>query len=158
MNGPCQHPPSWPTATIAPIGYDDMHLRQLPQRNPRVAMAFSIKQVGSDGPGKICWGEDWRCSGHNSTCIMRDQPFHHTSDHFASLPIQTHQIHPGSQMNIWGHDHNIPRRSIPTTSLGQPRECLWVSTHTRRTDTLEPQCPSIWFICQCVGIQPLWRR
>ena len=48
MNGPYRQPPSWPTETITPSGYD-LDLLPLPHTNPKVAMAFSIKQTGSDG-------------------------------------------------------------------------------------------------------------
>ena len=63
MNGPFRHAQSWPTPSVAPAGYD-MRLQPLPHQRPRVAMAFSVKQIGSDGKGKIRRGEDWRRSGH----------------------------------------------------------------------------------------------
>ena len=73
MNGPFRQPASWPTSTITPSGYD-MDL-PLPRPTPKIAMAFSIKQTGSDGKDKIRRGEDWRRSGRNSTCTTHDQPF-----------------------------------------------------------------------------------
>ncbi|CAE7455981.1 unnamed protein product, partial [Symbiodinium pilosum] len=131
-NGPFRQPPSWPTTTIAPPGYD-LTLLPLPRTEPKVAMAFSIKQTGSDGKDKIRRGEDWRRSGHNSTCIMHDQPFHHTPDHFASLVIQTHQTHPTADMHVWGHDHDGAYRQLP---LDNP-ENAYVLLHT-------PQGPTLW--------------
>ena len=96
-------------------------------------MAFSIKQTGSDGKDKIRRGEDWRRSGHNSTCIMHDQPFHHTPDHFASLVMQTHQTHPTAEMHVWGHDPDGAYRQLP---LDNP-ENAYVLLHT-------PQGPTLW--------------
>ena len=127
MNGPYRQPPSWPTQTIAPSGYD-LALLHLPHTDPKVAMAFSIKQTGSDGKDKIRRGEDWRRSGHNSTCIMHDQPFHHTPDHFASLVMQTHQTHPTADMHVWGHDHDGAYRQLPWTT---PRMHTCCYTHHR---------------------------
>ena len=132
MNGPYRQPSSWPTPTITPPGYG-LALLPLPHTNPKVAMAFSIKQTGSDGKDKIRRGEDWRRSGHNSTCIMHDQPFHHTPDHFASLVMQTHQTHPTAEMHIWGHDHDGAYRQLP---LDNP-ETAYVLLHT-------PQGPTLW--------------
>ena len=132
MNGPYRQPPSWTTKTIAPAGYD-LALLHLPHHNPKIAMAFSIKQTGSDGKDKIRRGEDWRRSGHNSTCIMHDQPFHHTPDHFASLVMQTHQTHPTADMHVWGHDHDGAYRQLP---LDNP-ENAYVLLHT-------PHGPTLW--------------
>ena len=147
VNGPYRRPPSWPTKTIAPAGYD-LTLLHLPHTDPKVAVAFSIKQTGSDGKDKIRRGEDWRRGGHNSTCIMHDQPFHRTPDHFASLVMQTHQTHPAADMHVWGHD----------PPPGQPRECTRAATHTTGTHTMEPQCLALWFLGQRLGVQPIRRR
>ena len=154
MNGPYRQPPSWTTKTIAPAGYD-LALLHLPHHNPKIAMAFSIKQTGSDGKDKIRRGEDWRRSGHNSTCIMHDQPFHHTPDHFASLVMQTHQTHPTADMRVWGHDHDGAYRQLP---LDNPDERVRLATYTARTHLVEPQCLALRLLSQCVGLQPLWRR
>ena len=132
VNGPHRQPPSWPTKTIAPAGYD-LALLHLPHTDPKIAMAFSIKQTGSHGKDKIRRGEDWRRSGHNSTCIMHDQPFHRTPDHFASLVMQTHQAHPTADMHVWGHDHDGAYRQLP---LDNP-ENAYVLLHT-------PQGPTLW--------------
>ena len=127
-----QRPKDWPTPTVAPKGYD-LQLLPLPYRQPNVAMAFSIRQTGSDGRDKIRCGEDWRRSGHNSTCTMRDQPFHHKPDHFASLVIQTHQLHPDEDMHVWGHDHDGAHHQLP---LDNP-ESAYVLLRT-------PQGPTLW--------------
>ena len=132
MNGPYRQPTSWTTKTIAPAGYD-LALLHLPHQNPKIAMAFSIKQTGSDGKDKIRRGEDWRRSGHNSTCIMHDQPFHHTPDHFASLVMQTHQTRPTADMHVWGHDHDGAYRQLP---LDNP-ESAYVLLQT-------PDGPTLW--------------
>ena len=79
--------------TIAPAGYD-LALLYLPHHNSKIAMAFSIKQTELDGKDKIRRGEDWRRSGHNSTCVMHDQPFYHidtpdtpTADMHVDVPL-----------------------------------------------------------------------
>ena len=136
MNGPFKRPRAWSTPSVAPCGYDmtDMTLQPLPRQDPGIAMAFSIKQIGSEGKDKIRRGEDWRRSGHNFTCTMRDQPFHHTPDHFAaSLAIQTHRLHPDEEMHVWGHDHDAAYRQLP---LDNP-ENAYVLLHT-------PEGPTLW--------------
>ena len=87
MNGPYQAPDWWPV----PL--------PLPHPDPYIAMAFSIEQTGSDGNTKIRRGEDWRRSGHNATCTMHDEPFHHTPDHFVSLGLEFL----GSAMTLGAH-------------------------------------------------------
>ena len=119
--------PSLPSATMT------WHYSPLPHDNPRIAMAFSIKQIGSDGNDKVRRGEDWRRSGHNSTCAMHDQPFHHTPDHFASLAMQTHRLHPHNEMHVCGHDHDGAYRQLP---LYNP-ESAYVLLHT-------PEGPTLW--------------
>ena len=138
MNGPFRQPPSWPTSTITPSGYD-MDL-PLPHPTPKIAMAFSIKQTGSDGKDEIRRGEDWRRSGHNSTCTMHDQPFHHAPDHFASLVIQTHQLHPKEDMHVWGHDHDGAYRQLPWTICPLARAPHCGAT----TSCYFGSCASVW--------------
>ena len=105
MNGPLRQPPHWTHRTIQPKSCPDRIVQDIPRREPRVAIAFSIQQIGSDGKDKIRRGEFWRRSGHNSTCIMRDQPYHHTPD----LRI----LHPESDLHVWGHDHAGAYRQLP---------------------------------------------
>ena len=69
-------------------------------------MAFSIEQTRSDGNTQIRRGEDWRRSGHNATCIMHDQPSHHTSDHFVSLGLAFLEKNRETPLRVWGHDHD----------------------------------------------------
>ena len=87
MNGPFKAPTWWPCETVCPSKRTDTsgETLPLPHDDPFIAMAFSIEQTGSDMNTKIRRGEDWRRSGHNATCTMHDQPFHHTPDHFVSL-------------------------------------------------------------------------
>ena len=94
MNCPFTAPPHWEHQTITPSKYPELRLLPIPHSTPAIALAFSIQQTGSDGKEKIRRGEDWRRSGHNATCIMHDQPYHHTPDHFAALAIRSHQHHP----------------------------------------------------------------
>ena len=49
-----------------------------------------LEQTGSDGKTKIRRGEDWRRSGHNATCIMHDQPFHHPYWHASNTTTTDH--------------------------------------------------------------------
>ena len=64
---------------------------------------------------------------------MRDQPFHHTPDHFAaSLAIQTHRLHPDEEMRVWGHDRDGAYRQLPWTTRRTP-----TSSYTHPKD---PRC------------------
>ena len=92
MNVPFEAPSAWEHRTIAPLEHPHLRLLPLPHREPYTAVAFSIQQVGSDVKDKVRRGEDWRRSGHDSTCIMHDQPFPHTPDHFASLALLDHHL------------------------------------------------------------------
>ena len=75
-----------------PSGTSRSTILPIPHAQPYTALAFSIQQVGSNGKDNIRRGEDWRRSGHNSTCT--DQPVHHTPDHFASLALLDHSRWP----------------------------------------------------------------
>ena len=88
MNGPYQAPDWWPVPSVTPSKGHRRTLLPLPHPDPYIAMACSIEHTGSDGNTKIRRGEDWRRSGHNATCTMHDQPFHHTPDHFVSLGLE----------------------------------------------------------------------
>ena len=108
-------------------------LLPLPHPDPYIAMAFSIEQTGSDGNTKIRRGEDWRRSGHNATCTMHDQPFHHTPDHFVSLGLEFLGDDPRRPLSVWGHDHDGAYRQLP---LRDPREaCVLLLT---------PDGPTLW--------------
>ena len=133
MNGPFTQPAHWQHQTISPSKYPELQLQPLPRPAPAIAVAFSTQQVGSDGKEKVRRGEDWRRSGHNSTCIMHDQPFHHTPDHFAALAIHTHQHFPTQPLQIWGHDPDGAYRQLP---LDQPQRA-YVLLHT-------PEGPTLW--------------
>ena len=61
-----------------------VHLHRLGGRRPW------LEQTGSDGKTKIRRGEDWRRSGHNATCIMHDQPFHHPYWHASNTTTTDH--------------------------------------------------------------------
>ena len=84
----------------------------LPRDDPFIAVAFSIEQTGSDGNTNICRGEDWRRSGHNATCAMHDQPFHHTRGHFVSLGLAFLEEKPSEELAVWGHDHDGAYRQL----------------------------------------------
>ena len=133
MNGPYTAPPHWDHHTVIPQKYPDLQLIPIPHPSPAIAMAFSIQQTGSDGQEKIRRGEDWRRSGHNATCIMHDQPYHHTPDHFAALAIRTHQYNPNHLLHVWGHDHDGAYRQLP---LDLPEQA-YVLLHT-------PEGPTLW--------------
>ena len=64
---------------------------------------------------------------------MRDQPFHHTPDHFAALAIRTHKQQPEHLLQIWGHDHDGAYRQLP---LDEPQQA-YVLLHT-------PEGPMLW--------------
>ena len=133
MRGPFP-PPTWFTTQTVPLQTNKHHLPRLPipHNNPIIAMAFSIKQTGSDGKPKIRRGEDWRRSGHNRACQMNDQPYHHTPDHYISLAQHTAR-HSNQQQLVWGHDHDGAYRQLP---LEDP-EIAYVLLQT-------PHGPTLW--------------
>ena len=133
MNGPFTAPPHWEHQTITPSEYPELRLLPTPRAAPAIALAFSVQQTGSDGKEKIRRGEDWRRSGHNATCIMHDQPYHHTPAHFAALAIRSHQHNPDQLLHVWGHDHDGAYRQLP---LDQPEQA-YVLLHT-------PEGPTLW--------------
>ena len=133
MNGPFTAPPHWEHQTITPSKYPELRLLTIRHSTPAIALALSIQQTGSDGKEKIRRGEDWRRSGHNATCIMHDQPYHRTPDHFAALAIRSHQHHPDQLLHVWGHDHDGAYRQLP---LDQPEQA-YVLLHT-------PEGPTLW--------------
>ena len=133
MRGPFSAPAWFPSETVQL--HTDKHKLQttpLPHKDPIIAMAFSIKQTGSDGNPKIRRGEDWRRSGHNRACQMNDQPYHHTPDHYISLAQHTAN-HFDQQQLVWGHDHDGAYRQLP---LADP-EIAYVLLQT-------PQGPTLW--------------
>ena len=133
MNGPFTAPPRWGHQTITPSKYPELRLLPIPHSTPAIALAFSIQQTGSDGKEKIRRGEDWRRSGRNATCIMHDQPYRHTPDHFAALAIRSHQRNPNQLLHVWGHDHDGAYRQLP---LDRPEQA-YVLLHT-------PDGPTLW--------------
>ena len=133
MNGPFAAPASWNHRTISPVEHPDLQLLPIPQEQPYTALAFSIQQVGSDGKDKIRRGEDWRRSGHNSTCTMRDQPFHHTPDHCASLALLDHTRWPHYGIHVWGRDHDGAYRQLPLDDTRQAYVLL-----------MTPSGPTLW--------------
>ena len=133
MNGPFEAPASWKHRTISPVEHPDLQLLPIPHEQPYTALEFSIQQVGSDGKDKIRRAEDWRRSGHNSTCTMRDQPSHHTLDHFASLALLDHTMWPHHGIHVWGHDHDGAYRQLP---LDDPRQAYVL--------LITPSGPTLW--------------
>ena len=133
MRGPFSAPAWFPSETVQL--HTDKHKLQktpIPHKDPIIAMAFSIKQTGSDGNPKIRRGEDWRRSGHNRACQMNDQPYHHTPDHYISLAQHTANQFDQQQL-VWGHDHDGAYRQLP---LADP-EIAYVLLQT-------PQGPTLW--------------
>ena len=108
MNGPFKAPTWWPCETVCPSKCTNTsgETLPLPHDDPFIAMAFSIEPTGSRGNTKIRRGEDWRRSGHNATCTMHDQPFHHTPDHFVSLGLAFLEGSFSEESAVWGHDHD----------------------------------------------------
>ena len=132
MAGPFEAPTHWTSRTV-PLHLfpHTSRLLPIPHRDPIVAVAFSIQQTGSDGKPKVRRGEDWRRSGHNQTCSMHDQPYHHTPDHYIQCARQYHDdSHP---LHVWGHDHDGAYRQLP---LAQP-EVAYVLLIT-------PDDPTLW--------------
>ena len=152
MKGPFS-PPKWFTTQTVPLQTNKHHLPKLPlpHDNPIIAMAFSIKQTGSDGNPKIRRGEDWRRSGHNRACQMNDQPYHHTPDHSEhSKTFRTTATGMGTR----------PRWSIQTTTIGRPWNSIRpiIITNTTRTHTVASSRPLVRFSRQRMGLQQVWRR
>ena len=133
MNGPFEAPATWETKCTRPRHCPHLTLLPIPHEFPMIAVAASIEQIGSDVKKKMRRGEDWRRSGHNRTCTMHDQPFHHTPDHFASLGILASNKHPQSQLDVWGRDHDGAYRQLP---LDDP-EVAYVLLIT-------PEGPTLW--------------
>ena len=133
MNGPFKAPTWWPRPAVATQQPGTDVLLELPHEDPFIAMAFSIEQTGSDGNTKIRRGEDWRRSGHNSTCIMHDQPYHHTPDHFVSLGLAFLENNRSTPLRVWGHDHDGAYRQLP---LHDPRQAYVL--------LLTPDGPTLW--------------
>ncbi|OLP97327.1 hypothetical protein AK812_SmicGene20369 [Symbiodinium microadriaticum] len=119
MNGPFKASSWWPKPAVATSHPGADVLLDLPRDDPFIAMAFSIEQTGSDGKTKIRRGEDWRRSGHNATCIMHDQPFHHTAAHFVFLGLTFLERSRATSLRVWGHDHDGAYRQLP---LHDPRQ------------------------------------
>ena len=133
MRGPFSAPAWFPSQTVQlHTDKHKLHKTPLPHKDPIIAMAFSIKQTGSDGNPKIRRGEDWRRSGHNRACQMNDQPYHHTPDHYISLAQHTANQFDQQQL-VWGHDHDGAYRQLP---LADP-EIAYVLLQT-------PQGPTLW--------------
>ena len=87
MDGPFRAPKWWTRRSVPLQRHQHTsNLKPLPHSDPIIALAFSIEQTGSDGKAKIRRGEDWRRSGHNRSCNMTDQPYHHTPDHYPGWP------------------------------------------------------------------------
>ena len=103
---PYQAPHWWTKPSVAPSKGKRRTLLPIPHSDPYIAMAFSIEQTGSDGNTKIRRGEDWRRSGHNATCTMHDQPFHHTPDHLVAVGLESLGDDPRRPLSVWGHDHD----------------------------------------------------
>ena len=133
MNGPFKAPTWWPRPAVATTQPGTDVLLDLPHDDPFIAMAFSIEQTGSDGNTKIRRGEDWRRSGHNATCIMHDQPYHHTPDHFVSLGLAFLENNRSTPLRVWGHDHDGAYRQLP---LHDPRQAYVL--------LLTPDGPTLW--------------
>ena len=133
MRGPFT-PPTWFTTPTVSLQTQRHNLKKLPlpHTDPIIAMAFSIKQTGSDGNPKIPRGEDWQRSGHNRACQMNDQPYHHTPDHYISLAQHTARYSAQTQL-VWGHDHDGAYRQLP---LDDP-ETAYVLLQT-------PHGPTLW--------------
>ena len=110
MNGPFADPDWWPKQSVAPSKCEHKRVIPLPHDDPFIAMAFSVEQTGSGGRTKLRRGEDWRRSGHNSTCVKCDQPFHRTG------PLRLPQI--GFPRPRWSLPTTPPTRS--TTSRCTP--------------------------------------
>ena len=133
MNGPFKAPSWWNVETVQLRSAPDLALSELPDDEPYIAVAFSIEQIGSDGNNKVRRGEDWRRSGHNSTCIMHDQPFHHTPDHFIALGFEWLRGDPACDLQVWGHDHDGAYRQLP---LRHPRQAYVL--------LMTPDGPTLW--------------
>ena len=139
MNGPFTQPPHWQHHTRA---------QQIPRAPTPTSSSSHARdsarvqhttKVGSDGDEKIRWGEDWRRSGRNSTCIMRDQPYHRTPDHFASLAIQTYQHDPQQHLQIWGMITTEHTRNSRSTSRNKHTCCC---THQKDSRCGATTCSS----------------
>ena len=64
---------------------------------------------------------------------MRDQPFHHTPDHFTSLALLDHSRWPHHLIHVWGHDHDGAYRQLP---LDDPRQAYVL--------LISPSGPTLW--------------
>ena len=113
MDGPFRAPKWWTRRSVPLQRHKHTaNLKPLPHSDPIIALAFSIEQTGSDGKAKIRRGEDWRRSGHNRSCNMTDQPYHHTPDHYLWLAQHTAASDQTPQQ-VWGHDHDGAYRQLP---------------------------------------------
>ena len=113
MDGPFRAPKWWTRRSVPLQRHKHTsNLKPLPHSDPIIALAFSIEQTGSDGKAKIRRGEDWRRSGHNRSCNMTDQPYHHTPDHYLWLAQHTAATDQTAQQ-VWGHDHDGAYRQLP---------------------------------------------
>ena len=106
----------WKHHTVQHSTCPDQPLTDTPHQSPLVAVA-----VGSDGKDKIRRGDDWRRSEHNSTCILRDQPYRRNPDYFVSLALATHR--PGADLHVWGHDHDSADRQLELQNQNTATSC-----------------------------------
>lgn len=111
MSGPFRAPSWWPGETI---GLPEFPLMDLPEDDIRVAFCFSVVQQD-----KIRRCEDLRRSGHNSTIVAHDVPYHHTIGTFAAL-ARGYAIG-GQTSSIWTQDLQGAYRQFP---VELPNQCF----------------------------------
>ena len=132
MQGPFTAPSSWPRQTVAvPDREGFTHCRPLLDTQPRVAGAFSVVQMGSDGRRKVRRCEGYRRSHHNSTIKALDVPAHDTVDTYVQLIRFLRGL--GLRCTIWCQDLWAAYRQYPVARPDEAYVLLQL-----------PHGPSLW--------------
>ncbi|CAE7487597.1 rlmN1, partial [Symbiodinium sp. CCMP2592] len=112
MSGPFEAPSSWPRACVPVHSHAGMQrCSPLPYADIRVAGAFSVTQVGSDGAKKVRRCEDYRRSFHNATIGAGDIPAHDTIHTYVAVLQRLAQA--GFDTRVWCQDLWAAYRQFP---------------------------------------------
>ena len=120
MRGPFSAPDHRPRKCIAVHSHAGFGAcLPLPTQEIKVAGAFSVTQVGSDGKKKVRRCEDYRRSFHNSTITVEDVPAHDTIHTYIGVLQRLHAK--GIPTEVWCQDLWAAYRQFP---VREPNEAF----------------------------------
>ncbi|CAE7587990.1 unnamed protein product [Symbiodinium sp. CCMP2592] len=112
MTGPFEAPSNWPKACVPVHSHSGLQsCMPLPYHDIRVAGAFSVTQVGSDGAKKVRRCEDFRRSFHNATIGAGDIPAHDTIHTYVG--VLQGLARAGFDTRVWCQDLWAAYRQFP---------------------------------------------